>query len=103
MTKPIRALTRQQSGLYHYVGTRCVDGPHARLWGDYTDLSGDCSDLWGNCTYLWGNCSDLWGNCTGLRGDCTDLRGDLDACGLTDEMRVVGVAIADLVEEPEGE
>ena len=41
----------------------------------------------------------LRGNCTGLSGDCTDLSGDLDACGITDKERNVGMDITTLVSE----
>jgi hypothetical protein len=41
----------------------------------------------------------LSGNCTYLSGDCTGLSGDLDACGITDKERNVGMDITTLVSE----
>lgn len=42
----------------------------------------------------------LQGNVSGLWGDASGLRGDIDDCELTDEDRVKGVNIMDLVSEP---
>jgi hypothetical protein len=102
-------LTRNKKELWRYdgEGQRITDGSLppslsgncTDLSGDCTDLSGDCTDLSGNCTHLRGNCTYLRGNCTGLSGNCTDLSGDLDACGITDKERNVGMDITTLVSE----
>jgi hypothetical protein len=109
-------LTRNKKELWRYdgEGQRITDGSLppslsgncTYLSGDCTGLSGDCTYLRGNCTYLRGdctylrgNCTYLRGNCTGLSGNCTDLSGDLDACGITDKERNVGMDITTLVSE----
>ena len=76
-----RLLTRNKKELWRY------DGEGQRI----TDGSLPPS--------LRGNCTDLSGDCTGLSGDCTDLSGDLDACGITDKERNVGMDITTLVSE----
>ena len=63
-----KALTRD-TGLYHMIGGKRVDGPHPGLSG----------------------------NCTGLWGDCTGLSGDLDECEITDEERNKGIRLEELV------
>lgn len=66
-------------GLSSVEGGKIINGPHSGLRGD---------------------CSGLRGDCTGLRGDCTGLRGNIDQCGLTEQDRVNGVEIKELVAEP---
>jgi hypothetical protein len=102
-------LTRNKKELWRYdgEGQRITDGSLppslsgncTYLSGDCTGLSGDCTYLRGNCTYLRGDCTGLSGNCTDLSGDCTGLSGDLDACGITDKERNVGMDITTLVSE----
>lgn len=46
-----------------------------------------------------GDVSGLRGDVSGLRGNVSGLSGDVDACEITDEMRCVGVDVADLVVE----
>ena len=104
-----RLLTRNKKELWRYdgEGQRITDGSLppslsgncTYLSGDCTGLSGDCTYLRGNCTYLRGDCTGLSGNCTDLSGDCTGLSGDLDACGITDKERNVGMDITTLVSE----
>jgi hypothetical protein len=95
-------LTRNKKELWRYdgEGQRITDGSlPPSLSGNCTGLSGDCTYLRGNCTYLRGDCTGLSGNCTDLSGDCTGLSGDLDACGITDKERNVGMDITTLVSE----
>ena len=97
-----RLLTRNKKELWRYdgEGQRITDGSlPPDLSGNCTDLRGNCTYLRGDCTDLSGNCTDLSGDCTGLSGDCTDLSGDLDACGITDKERNVGMDITTLVSE----
>jgi hypothetical protein len=76
-----RLLTRNKKELWRYdgEGQRITDGSLP------PSLRGDCTGLSGDCTYL--------------RGNCTDLSGDLDACGITDKERNVGMDITTLVSE----
>ena len=60
-------------------------------------LEGDSSELYGNCSKLKGNCSGLSGNCSGIKGDCSEFEGNLNACKLTEEDRVEGIDITNLV------
>lgn len=90
-----RALIRETPVLFH-IADRLHDGPHSNLWGNYSGLRGNCSGLRGECT-LWGECSSVLGDCTGVWGNCTGIRGDLDDCGITDDERMNGVYIEDLI------
>jgi hypothetical protein len=67
-------------GCYHFVNGSRVDGCHDKLRGDVTGLRGDV---------------------TGLRGYVSGLRGDVDECEISDDERAKGVAVADLILEPE--
>ena len=89
---PKRALRRETAGIYHIVDGRRVSGGHERIRGDATLLIGDVSRLIGDVTWLRGYV-------TGIRGDVTWLRGDVDECDITDEMRVRGVDVSDLVKQ----
>lgn len=80
--------------LWHFVRGRRIEGGHEGL-----GLSSDFANMTGDCSGLQGDCSGIWGDCTGVYGDCTRLWGDLDECELTPDERVVGMDIAELVEE----
>lgn len=85
-----KLLTKKTYVLYHYVDKTIVEGANP-------NMSGNCTELTGDCSWLIGNCSGLSGDCTELSGDCSGLSGDLDECEITDEDRVKGVDISDLV------
>ena len=78
-----KGLIRGDKGLFHVIGGRQVDGANEFMSG--------------NCSGIWGDCSELWGNCSWLRGDCSWLRGDLDGLEITEEDRIKGIKIEDLV------
>jgi len=97
-----------------------VVGLHAGITGDVSDLWGKISsDLCGNVSDLCGKISSgMSGNVTGLRGDVTGLRGkissglsgdvsglsgDVDECEITDDERVNGIDISELIILPTDE
>jgi hypothetical protein len=57
----------------------------------------DGKKIQGLPTGLSGNVTGLRGDVTGLRGDVTGLSGDVDKCEITEEERLNGINIRDLV------
>lgn len=54
---------------------------------------------WGDLSDVWGDLSGVWGNLSGVWGDLTGVRGNLSDCEITDEGRVRGISIDDLIAE----
>jgi hypothetical protein len=70
------SLTKVTLPIYHMADGQRVDGPHPGISGDVSGISG--------------NASDISGNVTGISGD-------LDECKITDEERINGIHIEDLL------
>jgi len=87
MLKKLKKTSRE---LFRFSGGKKIIGPNNDMWGD-------SSGLWGDCSGLWGDCSGLRGNCTGLLGNCSGVWGDLGDCEISDEDRVKGININDLI------
>jgi len=68
-----------------------------RIEGIHSGLSGNISGLHGEVSGLSGEVSGLSGNVTGLSGNVTGLSGALDDCEISDEERVKGVNVKDLI------
>jgi hypothetical protein len=82
------------SGIWGNVST--IRGDVSGLHGNVTDLQGDVTGIHGKVGGIWGDVTGLRGDVTGLRSSTTGLQGDIDACGLTDNDRLIGVDVVDL-------
>jgi hypothetical protein len=86
-----KSLTRVEKTCWYFDASgKRVIGTHLNLWGNV-------SGLWGNVSGLWGDVSDLRGNASNLIGDVSGLRGDFDDCDITDDERLAGMNVDDLV------
>ena len=80
----------KDGGLFYFDNSEWIEGKNP-------NMRGNCSRLYGNCSGLNGDCSGLKGDCSGLKGDCSGLYGNLKDCEITDEERIKGVDIKDLI------
>ena len=72
-----KSLTRVEKTCWYFDASgKRVIGTHLNLRGDVSGLRGDVSDL---------------------RGDVSGLRGDFDDCDITDDERLAGMNVDDLV------
>ena len=78
-----RLLTKVTTTIYHMVDGQRVDGPHSGIKGDVSDIRG--------------NVSGIWGDVSGITGNVTGITGDLDECKITDEERINGIHIEELL------
>ena len=85
--------------IWHFVDGVKVDGAPSTVWGDVSDVSGDLSDVRGDLSGVRGDLSGVRGDLSGVRGYLSGVRGDLDICEITDEDRVKGINISDLIGE----
>ena len=93
-----KSLTRVEKTCWYFDASgKRVIGTHLNLSGDVSGLWGDVSGLWGNASGLRGDVSGLRGNVSGLRGDVSGLWGDFDDCDITDDERLAGMNVDDLV------
>jgi len=88
LMKPLLSICKDSYVLY---------GQHEKLIGINSFLVGNCVNIYGDCSHLSGDCSTLKGNCTGVFGDCSDICGNLDDCEITDEERLWGIDINELI------
>ena len=86
-----KSLTRVEKTCWYF------DASGKRVIGTHLNLRGDVSDLRGNASGLWGNVSGLRGDVSDLRGNVSGLRGDFDDCDITDDERLAGMNVDDLV------
>jgi hypothetical protein len=77
--------------LYHYIEGVIVEGAHGDITGDLTGVTGDLTDITGGLTDITGSLSGIWGDISGVTGN-------LDECGITEQDRLRGIAVEDLVE-----
>lgn len=88
------ALKKIVSPTYHFVGGKRIDGAPSGVTGILTYVTGDLTGVTGN---LSGVMSDM-----SVQVDLSMVYGNFDDCQITDEERVSGVSIEDLLDRSNG-
>lgn len=96
MKKELAKITRE---MYYYDGGIKIMGVPEGITGDLTGIRGDLTCIRGNFTDITGDISGIRGDLTRIRGDLTGITGDLDDCEITEDDRVKGINIMDLVRD----
>ena len=67
---------------------------HDGVYGDFKNIIGDVSGIYGDVSNICGYVSDIKGYVNGIKGN-------IDDCGISEEERMTGVNIEDLIQEVE--
>jgi hypothetical protein len=99
-----KALIRTVSTTYYYQGDKRIEGVPPAIIGDLSgirgnlsSIRGDLSSIRGDLSGIIGDLSGVSGDLSGVRGDLSGVSGDLDDCEITEEERVKGIKIEDLI------
>ena len=92
-----KLLTKNDFKIWHVVDGARVKGAPACLMGDVSRLSGDVTGITGNVSGIEGDVTGIEGYVSGIEGNVTGITGYLDLCEISDDDRLHGVKISDLI------